>query len=565
MSHQTAAKEIECTGSNGSVTIHAESLPFSEIPGQSKLFLEYQKDPESLKRYYPNAVASHVQITERIPEVLANYKADREVLCDALAETNKKFGATQETLDNIELLRDAETVAVVTGQQAGLFSGPLYTIYKALSAIRMVECLRGRGVKAVPVFWVATEDHDFEEVSKTTFIGKKGNVVDVKNEPKRCYEDLPVGYIKLDDSIDETIEELFREITPTEFTADLKSLVLASWTPGEYFGDSFGVLLTRLLGKYGLIVLCPLNNSLKQLAAPIYVEAIHKSAEIVAALQKRSRQLEDEGYAAQVLINDDYFPLFWQARDDTRNALKKSDEGTFKTKDGTREFSLHELAEIAASEPYRFSPSVVLRSVVQDHILPTVCYFGGAAEIAYFAQSGEVYRILGRPVTPILHRQSFSVIETKHAKTLSRYDLEFSDLFRGMEDLLPGIVEEHLNTDTAKLFDEVEETINEQLHRLDEALSTVDPTLSDSLSKRRRKIIYHIAAMRNRFHHVQLRKDETINSRIESMFAALMPHGALQERSLNAGYFINRYGKNFIDWIYRSTDLDDKGHRLLYL
>jgi bacillithiol synthase len=427
MSQQTATKEYECRGTNGIVTIRTESIPFLAIPGQSKLFAQYQSDPTSLRRFYPNAIETHTQIADRIPEVLANYKADRKVLCDALAETNRKFGATEETLANIELLRDAETVAIVTGQQAGLFSGPLYTIYKALSAIRMVECLRGRGITAVPVFWVATEDHDFEEVSKTSFIGKKGSVIDVSNEPKRCYSNLPVGYIKLDDSIDETIEELFRGITTTEFTDELKEYVLDSWKSGEYFGDAFAVLLTKLLGRYGIIVLCPLNQALKQLAAPMYVEAIHKSAEIVEALQTRSRELESEGYAAQVLIGDDYFPLFWQARDDTRNSLKKSKDGTFKTKDGTREFTLHELAEIAASEPYRFSPSVVLRSVVQDYILPTVCYFGGGAEISYFAQSGEVYRILGRPVTTILHRQSFSVVETKHAKTLDRYDLELAD------------------------------------------------------------------------------------------------------------------------------------------
>ena len=559
------SKEIDCPGPKGNVTIHAESLPFAEIPGQSKLFLEYQSDPESLKRFYPNAVRSHTQISERIPDVLRNYKADRSLLCDALEETNRKFGASEKTLENIRLLREDDTVAVVTGQQAGLFSGPLYTIYKALSAIRMVDCLRGRGFKAVPVFWVATEDHDFEEVSSTSFLGKKGNVLDISNEPKRCYDNLPVGYVKLDDSTDETIEELFHGITPTEFTDELRSMITESWRSGEYFGDAFGVLLTRLLGKYGLIILCPLNNTLKQLAAPVYVEAIKKSSEIVSALQERSRLLESEGYAAQVLIGDDYFPLFWQARDDTRNSLKKSKEGTFKTKDGTREFTLHELAEIAAHEPNRFSPSVVLRSVVQDYILPTVCYFGGAAEIAYFAQSGEVYRILGRPVTPILHRQSFSIIETKHSKTMAHYGLEFADLFAGIEKLLPGIVEEYLNTGTAALFADVEEKINTELHRLDENLSGIDPTLAENLAKRRRRILYHIAALRNKFHHVQVRKDETINRRIESMFASLLPGGALQERSMNVGAFINRYGVNFIDWVYQATDLDDTGHRLIFL
>jgi len=558
-------QEIACPGPKGNVVLHVESIPFSEIPGQSRLFTEYQNDPAAKREFYPNVLTSHTQVVERIPEVLANYKADRTVICDALESMNRKFGATECTLENIELLRQADTVAVVSGQQAGLFSGPLYTIYKALSAIKMVECLRGRGINAVPVFWVATEDHDFEEVSKAFVLDRHDNVAELKNEPKRCYTDLPVGYIKLDNSIKETVEELFRDLPQTEFTPQLRGLIDEAWKPRAYFGDAFARLLTQLLGKYGLIILCPLHKKLKELASPVYVEAIKKSAEIVDALMKRSAELENKGFAAQVHIAEDYFPLFWQARDHTRNALKKSASGTFRTKDGEREFTLDELAAIATNEPSRFSPSVVLRSVVQDYLLPTVCYFGGGAEVAYFAQSAEVYRILGRPVTPILHRQSFTVIESKHAKTLERYDLDFTDLFAGEENLLPKIVEQYLNKDTAKVFAVAEEKINTELNRLDQELSQVDPTLAENLAKRRRKIIYHIAALRNKFHHVQVRRDQTINHQIDSLFASLLPHKHLQERTLNVTHFINRYGENFVDWVYQAIDLDDKGHRLIYL
>lgn len=558
-------QEIACPGPSGTVILKAESVPFSEIPDQSRLFTDYQRDPLSLKRYYPSAVESHTQIADRISEVLANHKADRELLCNALTEINVKFGASEKTLEHIEMLRSQDAVAVVSGQQAGLFSGPLYTIYKALSAVRTAECLRGRGFKAVPVFWVATEDHDFEEVSKTYVIGRGGELAESKTEPNHCHENLPVGYIKLDQTIKAGISDLIDSLTPTEFTDDLRTLLEENWQPGEYFGDAFGKLLTKLLGDHGLIILCPLNGKLKQLAAPVYVEAIRKSGEIVRALRKRSDELVADGYTAQVLIGEDYFPLFWQAKDDTRNALKKSEKGTFKTKDGSREFTLDELADIAGREPTRFSPSVVLRSVVQDYILPTACYFGGSAEIAYFAQSGEVYRILNRPLTPILHRQSFTFIESKHAKTLRKYELQLKDLFIGFENVLPQIVEKYLNTNTAKTFTEVEEKINIELSRLDQELSTIDPTLAENLAKRRRKILYHIDALRHKFHKVQVRKDEAIRQQIEAMFEALLPHKHLQERTLNFAYFVNRYGPGFVDWIYSAIDLDDRSHRVIYL
>lgn len=558
-------QEIACLSPAGGVVFQAESVPFSEIPGQSRLFTEYQQDPLSLKKYYPSAVRSHADAAERIPDVLRNHKADRNALADALKETNEKFGAGAKTLENIELLRDPDCVAVVTGQQAGLFSGPLYTIYKALSAIKTAECLRGRGFKAVPVFWVATEDHDFEEVSNTFVLDRSGELTEIKNEPKRCYENWPVGYVKLDDSIKPSIDELFDALTPTEFTDEIRSLIDNAWSSGEYFGDAFGRLMTELLGHYGLIILCPLNKALKELAAPVYVEAIKRSAEIVEALRERSAELEAAGYTAQVHVAEDYFPLFWQARDDTRNALKRSEQGTFRTKDGSHEFTLDELADIAAREPMRFSPSVVLRSVVQDYILPTVCYFGGAAEIAYFAQSGVVYELLGRPVTPILHRQSLTFVEPRHAKTMRQFDLEFTDLFAGFDALLPTIVEGHLNKENGMLFADVEEKVNTQLNRLDQAISQVDPTLAENLAKRRRKIIYHLAAIRNKFHHAAVRNDETSRRRLESLFSSILPHKHLQERSLNVGFFVNRYGPGFIDWIFHAIDLDDKGHRVVYL
>ena len=556
---------IACQSRTGAIELRAESTPFSAFPGQSKLFLDYQRDPSTLKRYYPNAVNCVTEIAGHIPNVLSKFKADRNMLCDGLGEINAKFGAGQKTLDNIALLREADTVAVVTGQQAGLFTGPLYTIYKALSAIKEAECLCAKGHKAVPVFWVATEDHDFEEVSLTYVIGRRGELVEAKTEPGHCYENLPVGYIKLDDTIEGEIDKLTEALLPTEFTNEVRSLLEENWRSGEYFGDAFGRMLTKLVGERGLIVLCPLNPKLKHLAAPVYVEAIRRSAEIVDALRKRSSELVDDGYAAQVLVGEDYFPLFWQGSDDTRNALKTTGNGKVHKKDGSREFTLEELAEIAASEPGRFSPSVVLRSVVQDYILPTVCYFGGAAEIAYFAQSGEVYRILDRPVTPILHRQSFTFIESKHAKTLQRYDLKLADLFEGFDKLLPGIVEGHLNLESAKTFAEVEEQINIQLNKLDQDLSQIDPTLAENLAKRRRKIIYHIGALRKKFQNVQVRKDEVVRQQIEAMFTALLPHKHLQERALNITYFLNRYGFNFVDWIYNAIDLEDRSHRVIYL
>ena len=556
-------QEIACPGSNGDVVLRAESVPFSQVPGQSKLFLAYQEDPLSLRKYYPSAVASHTQISERIPEVLANYRTDRDALCNALEETNRGIDAGEKVIEHIALLREQDTVAVVTGQQTGLLTGPLYTIYKALSAVRAAECLRGRGFNAVPVFWGATEDHDFAEVNEAF-------VIDAGAGLTRLATDLvstgqPVGEIAVDSSIDATVESLFGALRSTEFTPELRALVADCWLEGGTFSRAFERMLSALTSEFGLIVIDPLHPTIKRLAAPLYVEAARNAKAIGDALVARSQQLTSDGFEPQVEVETGYFPMFWQADDGARLSLRQAEQGTFRTKDKSRQFSAAELTQAIEDDPTRFSPGVMLRPVAQDYILPTVCYFGGGAEIAYFAQNSEVYLVMGRPVTTILHRQSFTVVEAKHRRTLKKYGLEFTDLFRGFDNVLPEIVDRYLNSDLAGTFADVEEKINTELHRLDRELSELDPTLAENLANRRRKIIYHLGAVRAKAQRASLRKDEMVDRRITALFNELMPRGGLQERTLNVTYFLDQYGLRFIDWIDRAIDLDDKGHRVVYL
>lgn len=547
------------------VKVRPSSVHFSAVPHQSKLFLDYLHDPLSLKRYYPNAVISHSDISAFIPEVLANYRTDRNALCDALTEINSEIGASKKTLENIKLLHEADTVAVVTGQQAGLFTGPLYTIYKALTAIKMAEELSVGGSKAVPVFWAAGEDHDFDEVSHTFFTGNTGELVKVEYHSKNYVKNTPVGNIRIDTSIKETINEVFDALPQSDFSSDVRNSVMNAWSEGTLFGSAFSKTIANILGKFGLILVDPMHKGLKSLAAPIYVDAIEKSSEIVANIRKKSSELEADGFHAQVLVEEDYFPLFRHDDNGRRIALRKTGDNIYSAKDEKRGFSLAELTEIAKGDPQRFSPGVMLRPVVQDYLLPTVCYFGGAAEIAYFAQNSEAYRILGRPITPILHRQSFTVVDAKSRRTLDKFGLELSDLFVGFEKTLESIGSQQLSDETAKLFVDVEEKINAELNRLDQNIAQIDKTLAENLAKRRRKIIYHISALNKRANLAAIRKDETIERQIRSAFDALLPKGQLQERVLNVNSLLNKYGPYFIDLIYKAIDLDNNDHRIVDL
>ena len=560
-----SASETACYSTPEESGLRVETLPFENIPQQSRLFLDYLRDPLALRRFYPSAVKFHHELSARAPEVLAAHETDRNILCDVLTELNAGWGAGSETLSNLELLRDADCLAVVSGQQAGLFTGPLYTIYKALSAVKLAGCLRTRNTKAVPVFWIATEDHDFREVAKAEFIGRDCRLAAVEVSEAVHRENHPVGNVVLDDSINETLSQLFDLLPLSEFTPDLEALLRDAYKPGRRYGEAFARMMTALTGKYGLILLDPLDNRLKSLAAPLYEKAALKAAEIAQAIVVRSQDLEAAGYHAQVMPSENSFPLFLHDETGARHALTRDSEGKYTAKNSEQAFTAEELAEMARLQPERFSPNVTLRAVVQDYLLPTIAYYGGAAEIAYFAQTAEVYRVLERPVTPILPRSSLTMVERHTGRVFERYHLGLTSLFSGQENVLGHIVEEHLGADTAKKFAQTENSINSELDRLREQLRSVDPTLADALETGRRKINHQLEGLRARFHRAQMTRDEAAQRQIQRAFDQLYPEKALQERHINATSLLARHGRYVIDWIYNAINIGSEEHQIVYL
>jgi len=557
--------EAPCYSTPEQARLKIQTTPFERIPSQTRLFLDYLHHPERISRFYDNAVRFIPDPALRTAEVLANYTVDRSCVCDALERMNLKWGAGKEVTDNITRLRDAKCVAVVSGQQAGLFSGPLYTIYKALSAVKLADCLSQRGTGAVPVFWIATEDHDFTEVASAEFVGCDCGLTSVSVPSEIHLPGSTVGSVRLDDSIHQVITQMIETLPSSEFMPEVEALLRNSYRPGLGYGDAFASLMTALIGRFGLILLDPRDPELKQLAAPLYRKAAAAAAPMGAALEKRSRELEEAGYHAQVLATADSFPLFLHTEGDVRHALARTPNGKYQVKGDGEELSAEELAALAESEPHRFSPNVTLRAVVQDYLLPTLAYYGGAAEVAYFAQTSEVYRTLGRPVTPIIHRASMTIVESRTGRTLERFGLGLEDLFEGQEAIVSRIVESHLAVETATAFNKTEADLNHDLDALRERLKEIDPTLADALETGRRKIIYQLEGLRTRFHRSQMGRDEAARRQIERAFAQLFPNKALQERHINIASLLARRGHYVINWIYEAINLGSSDHQVVYL
>lgn len=545
--------------------LRVETLPFDQVPHQSRLFLEYLNDPVGLRRFYPSAVRFHHELPQRVPEVLAAYRVDRNAVCNALASMNERWGAGEQTLSNIALLRESDSIAVVSGQQAGLFTGPLYTVYKALSAVKLAGCLRQRGTKAVPVFWIASEDHDFAEVAKAEFIGRDCQLKNVEVSTAVHREGQPVGQVVTDESINEVIEQLFELLPNSEFADDIKALVKNAWQPGRGYAESFATMMTALLGRYGLIFLDPLDPQLKQLAAPLYSEAARRAPEIAAAIEQRSSELESSGYHAQVLATANSFPLFLHDEGGRRHAVTRLANGKYRAKDIEEEYSAEELAAMALETPQQFSPNVTLRAVIQDYLLPTIAYYGGAAEIAYFAQTAEVYRVLERPATPILPRSSLTMIERHAGRVLERYDLKLTDFFEGLDPVMTRVVEEYLGADTAKLFANAEQNVNSELDRLRQELAGIDPTLATALDTGRKKINYQLDGLKTRFVRAQMTRDEAAHRQLQRVFDQLYPNKDLQERHINITSLLARHGTYVMEWIFNAINIGSNEHQVVYL
>lgn len=556
--------EPACQSTPEGAGLRVEHLPFELIPHQSRLFLDYLKDPTALRRFYPEAVRFHYELDARAPRVLANYTTDRDALCDALEALNSSWGASAKTLENVRRLRSPNAVAVVTGQQAGLFTGPLYTLYKALSAVKLAACLSSRGTEAVPVFWIATEDHDWEEVRSAEVIACDGRLAGMNVPDELHAEGAQVGGVVIDESIEEATKRLFDLLPSSEFLSDLETLVRDSYQPGRTFGEAFARMLASLTARYGLVLLDPMDARLKRLAAPLYSEAARRAADIAAATTARSRELVEAGYHAQVHTSDDAFPLFLIA-DGARRALTRNVEGSYRAKGTEAVWTAEELAALALSEPERFSPNVTLRAVVQDYLLPTIAYFGGAAEVAYFAQTAESYRVLERPATPILHRASVTVVERRTGRTLERYGLSLEDFFAGLDPVIARVVEEHLGAGVARAFDDADAGVGRALDELDATLRGFDPTLADALTGGRRKINHQLEGLRSRFHRAQMARDRAILRQLERAATALYPEKSLQERHLNITSLVARHGRYVVEWIHDSIDLGSVEHHIVYL
>ena len=538
----------------------AHCLPFSQIPHTTPLFSDFLEHLPKVQPFYPRSP----HLGEWLKEEAAKLSYDsvrRERVTAILERQNKSWDASPQTLANLDRLRKG-AAAIVTGQQVGLFGGPMFAIYKALTAVKLAAEATAAGVDAVPVFWLATYDHDLAEVNHVSIPGPDG-AQNVLTTSSHDVPGAPVSAVRLGDEILPLVEEaakLLGESAAAQFLRDC-------YRPGESLGTAFARLYARIFAEWGVILLDASDGELDQTAEPIFRAAIERADELDAALLERGKALEAAGYHQQVKVTSSSVLLFTM-RDGARTPIQLRHSGTdaefvIGADAGAEKLSATELLSRIRSNPEQFSPNVLLRPVVQDYLLPTLAYTGGAAEAAYFAQAGAVYEALLGRVTPIIPRFSATVVEPKIQRLLEKFDITVPDVFAGPDALLRQLAERSLPQDLQAAFEIARKSLASHLSTIKEKLVKLDPTLVDAAETARSKVEYQLERLSSQAARAEAQKSELVNRKAEFLSQALYPDKNLQERGVGGIFYLARYGPEFLHQLYDAIQPDCFDHQIL--
>ena len=529
-------------------------LPFSQIPHTTRLFADFLSYTPKVRAFYPHSPRFADWLREESSRL--NYDSvRRERVAAILERQNQAWGASPKTLDNVARLR-AGACAVVTGQQVGLFGGPLFSIFKALTAVKLADEANSTGVDCVPVFWLATEDHDLAEVNHVAIPGQDASLQTLL-APTQGLPDAPVGAVTFGPEIEPMVEAAAALLGSSESSNLLRNCYRA----GETFGSAFARLFSQWFADWGVILLDASDPELHQLAEPIYRAAVERAVELDGALLARGEALEAAGYHQQVKVTPSTTLLFALRHGSRVPVHRRAAAGEFVIAE--EKVSAPELLRRIGAGPQDFSPNVLLRPVVQDYLLPTLAYTGGAAEVAYFAQAAVVYQALLGRTTPVLPRYSASVIEAKPQALLERYGLTLPDLFHGAEQVRQILAERTLPQELQRAFDQGEAAVEKSIALIRDALARLDKTLVESATHAGEKMHYQLSQLRSRAARAESRQTEILARHAELLSNTLFPNKTLQEREIAGVYFMARHGAELLHQLYQGIHTDCLDHQVV--
>ncbi len=459
-------------------------INFSEIPKHHNLFLDYLYEFENVAEYFKHDFRNKDGYLPLFKDIVESKKNKSFVISPILKNQYSSFNnISEKTLRNISSLDDAKTIAVVTGQQLGILGGPLYTLYKIITTIRLANQLSERyeEYNFIPVFWMEADDHDFNEVRSVNLFDNENQVINIGYKEQISDDDSKqsMGKINFDESLNDFLNQFENSLRDTDFKNDLLLKIKECYKVGISFKQSFKQLLFWLFDEYGVVIFDPQDAEVKALLKPIFTKEVNDFSIQTQKLIQTSAKLEED-YHAQVKVKP--VNLFYHT-DDGRYSIEPV-EGIFKLRRKRKQFTKEEILNEIENAPERFSPNVLLRPICQDYLLPTGFYIAGPSEISSFAQVTPLYNFY-KIVTPIVYpRSSVTIMEKNVESAMDKYDLTLTDIFLGLDELKEKVIAGLSENNIEKAFEDSVNEIDLTFDKLKENLFAIDKTLVDSSLQR---------------------------------------------------------------------------------
>jgi bacillithiol biosynthesis cysteine-adding enzyme BshC len=536
-----------------------DSIPYARLPWIRPLVDAATRDHESVAALFHGNPSDPAAWRSTIERVCRQPRRRDEVVAMLQAQLARRHAPSAATAAAAQLAAP-DAVAVVTGQQAGLFGGPLYTLLKAVTTIQLARKVRAEhGVAAVPIFWVDADDHDWDEIRTAHVLDREHAPASVAADDLPGSGNQPVGSLTFDASIDRTIEELAAHLAPTEFTGALLDTLRLHYRAGANPAEACAGWLDSLLGAEGLVVFEASDPAAKRLSAAVFAREFAHPCETARLAREGGERMARAGHDAQIVPNEDVVCAF---RLDAAGRLPiRCRDGRFTV--GDREMSIDELRADAEAHPERYSANVLLRPIVQDTLFPTVCYVAGPSELAYHAQLGEVYNAFSVEAPLVACRASATLIDSAAARFFDRYDIPLEALQAQDESALNRLLASQMPPEVEATFAALDAMMTDAAPRLVAAATSVDPTLAGAADTTVARMRETVKNLQGKILQASKKKDETLRRQFMRTRALVFPDGKPQERVLNIAYFVNRYGPQLGTRLIQGLPLSADGHYVI--
>jgi bacillithiol biosynthesis cysteine-adding enzyme BshC len=534
------------------------------IPEKQLFTAAYLANDPIAASFFDYDYNSHDVLKRRQNELL-HYSFPRERMAAYLTRFNKKFYYNEKTAESIDKLRNPKGLAVVGGQQAGFMTGPLLTIYKAASVLIYAKQAEAElGIPVAPVFWIAGEDHDLDEINHV-FVRENG-VLKKKTLRQTSLSQSPASSFKLDlAEVDKLLVEIFRSFGETPYTKKLLDSVREDAAKSTTFVDFFGYSISRLFASHGLILLDSGDPEFKKLQSSYLALIAEKNEKIDEAFGSVIDELTSKGYGAPIEVQQGNSHLFYY-QENKRTLLYRNGKGNVSSKDGEISFNMHEFKELAEQSPEKLSNNVVTRPLMQEWTLPVLSFIAGPGEIAYWASLKKVFHLFGRKMPPVVPRLSFTVIDQKVEDSLGKWGISLEDaLLNGMDTVRGEIASSNKPDQFDAIINDATKHIMEAHAKLTDLALSINGDLERLGIYNKERILRELKYLENKMEHRLRKKVKLPLAEANELELLLKPDGRLQERVLSLYEMMNRYGSDFPSLLLKSDPTFNGIHKIITL